>query len=424
MDLQIPLQPYEWTFRRVVWATLVFISVILGFWIVYRFNQVIFTLFIAIVIGTVIKPAIGWLNQRGISRVVAIIFIYVVLLSMIVSFVWLLLPFIFEQGTMIAKDAPAYYQSLREEMFNYPNQIITHVSELLPSTLPSIKPAHQTGEDVMASAGQALEYIKIALRIIFTIIVVLTLAFYWMLDGPRAIQSFLLLIPQAQRVDISELISTMETKVRFFIVGQGILCLVVSILSLIAYLIIGLPHALPLALIAGVFEAVPMIGPILGAIPALMVAFSIGSDKLIWVIVATAFIQQLENSFLVPRIMNRAVGVNPFVTLLAIFAFSSMFGISGAFMAIPIAAIIQILLERFVFHPAISDPEISDGRDYTSRLRYEAQDLAQDLRKQARLKKGGTDLRVKQIDHVMDEIETITTDLDALLAQSSISDTA
>ena len=86
-------------------------------------------------------------------------------------------------------------------------------------------------------------------------------------------------------------------------------------------------------------------------------------------------------------------------------------------MAIPMAAIIQLVLNRFVFHPAAMEPEVSAGRDYASRLRYEAQDLAQDLRKQARLKKGGSDLRVKQIDKVMDEIETITTDLDALLAQ-------
>ena len=91
-------------------------------------------------------------------------------------------------------------------------------------------------------------------------------------------------------------------------------------------------------------------------------------------------------------------------------------------MAIPMAAIIQLLLNRFVFHPSAMEPEVSSGRDYTSRLRYEAQDLVQDLRKQARLKKGGSDLRIKQIDQVMDEIETITTDLDALLAQSNTSD--
>jgi hypothetical protein len=115
--------------------------------------------------------------------------------------------------------------------------------------------------------------------------------------------------------------------------------------------------------------------------------------------------------------MRKAVGVNPFVSLLAIFSLSSFFGIAGALMAIPIAAIIQLLLDRFVFNPGTMESEVSPGRDLASRLRYEAQDLAQDLRKQARLKKGGSDLRVKQIDKVMDEIETITTDLDSLLTQ-------
>jgi predicted PurR-regulated permease PerM len=276
----------------------------------------------------------------------------------------------------------------------------------------------------MVSAGQALGYITIVAKALFIAIVILVLAFYWTLDGPRIIQSFLMLIPQDQRESISELILAMETKVGFFIAGQGVLCLVVGIMALAAYLLIGLPNALVLALMAGVLEAVPMIGPLLGAIPAALIALSIGPDKLIWVIIATVVIQQLENSLLVPRVMRRAVGVNPFVTLLALFAFSSLFGIAGAFMAIPLAAIIQLLLNRFVFHPAAMEPEASAGRDYASRLRYEAQDLAQDLRKQARLDKEGSDLGVKQIDHVMDEIEGITTDLDSLLALIPPSDAA
>jgi len=231
----------------------------------------------------------------------------------------------------------------------------------------------------------------------------------------------LLLVPKDQRESISELVSAMETKVGFYIAGQGVLCLVIGIMALVAYLLIGLPNAFVLALVAGVLEAVPMIGPLLGAIPAAVIALSIAPSKLVWVIVATLVIQQTENSVLVPRVMRKAVGVNPFVSLLAIFAFSSLFGIAGALMAIPIAAIIQLLLDRFVFYQAAMEPEVSAGRDYASRLRYEAQDLAQDLRKQARLKKGGSDLRVKQIDQMMDEIEAITTDLDALLAQVSTS---
>ncbi len=424
MTLHPSSQPYDWTFQRVVWATLVLISVILGFWLLYRFNQVVFTLFIAIVIGTVIRPVVAWLHQRGLPRIAGVILVYILLLALLISFVLLLFPLIIEQGTTIAATVPGYYQSLREWMVNYPNQLIVRLSEFIPATLPSLKPstAQQTGQEVMASAEQALGYITLAAKVILIAIVILVLAFYWTLDGSRTIQSFLLLVPQNQREGISELISAMETKVGFYIAGQSFLCLVIGIMALVAYLLIGLPNALVLALMAGVLEAVPMIGPLLGAIPAALVALSLGPDRLVWVIVATVVIQQLENSLLVPRVMSKAVGVNPFVTLLALFAFSSLFGIAGALMAIPMAAIIQLVLNRFVFHPEKMDLEVSAGRDYAGRLRYEAQDLAQDLRKQARLKKEGSDLRVKQIDQVMDEIETITTDLDTLLAHVSTSD--
>ena len=228
----------------------------------------------------------------------------------------------------------------------------------------------------------------------------------------------MLLVPQEKRENIGELVSAIEDRVGRYLIGQAVLCVVIGVLALIAYLIIGLPNAFVLALVAGMLEAVPIIGPLLGAVPAAIVALSIAPDKLIWVIVATVVIQQLENSLLVPRVMSKAVGVNPFVTLLALFAFSSFFGIAGALMAIPMAAIIQLVLNHFVFKQETIEPEASTGRDYASRLRYEAQDLAQDLRKQARINKGGSDLNIKQIDLVMDEIETITTDLDVLLSQT------
>jgi predicted PurR-regulated permease PerM len=259
--------------------------------------------------------------------------------------------------------------------------------------------------------------VALAAKAIFMAIAILLLSFHWTLDGPRLVQSLLLLVPKGRRESSRDLISSMETKVGSYVAGQGLLCLFIGVMALVAYLIIGLPNVLVLALLAGVLEAVPMIGPLLGAIPAAVIALSIAPSKLVWVIVATIVIQQVENSLLVPRVMRRTVGVNPFVSLLAIFSFSSFFGIPGALMAIPIAAMLQLLLDRFVFHPAALEPDLSAGRDLASRLRYEAQDLAQDLRRQARLKKGGSDLRVKQTDQVMDEIEAITTDLDSLLAQ-------
>jgi predicted PurR-regulated permease PerM len=213
------------------------------------------------------------------------------------------------------------------------------------------------------------------------------------------------------------MITAMEAKVGYYIIGQGILCLIIGVMALITYLLVGLPNALLLAVAAGVLEAVPMIGPLLGAIPAAVIALSISPGKMVWVIVATLVIQQIENSLLVPRIMRKAVGINPFVSLLSIFAFSSLFGIAGALLAIPMAAIIQLLFDRFLFNPVALESEVTAGRDYASRLRYEAQYLAKDLRKQSRFNKLGSDKNLKKIDKVMDEIEAITTDMADLLAE-------
>jgi len=424
MALNPPSQPYDWSFRRVVWATLVLVSVIFCFWLLYRFYQVVFILFIAIVIGTVIRPIVNWLYQRGLPRIAGVILVYLLLLILLTGFLWLLFPVIFEQSSTLAREVPGYYQNVREWVVHNPSQLFMPLGQLLPVTLPSLNlnPVQLTGEEVVASAGQVLGYIILIAQVIFIAILILVLTLYWTLDGPRIIKTFLLLVPQDRRESISELISAMESKVGFYIAGQGILCLVIGLMALVAYMLIGLPNALVLALAAGVMEAVPMVGPLLGAVPAALVALSIGPDKLIWVIVATVVIQQLENSLLVPRIMRKAVGVNPFVTLLALFAFSSLFGLAGALMAIPIAAMIQLALNHFVFQQATVEMEVSEGRDYASRLRYEAQDLIQDLRKQVRRKKPGSDQTIKQVEQVMDEIETITTNLDALLAQANNSD--
>src|SRR5258706_13601763 len=122
MTLNISSEPHNWTFQRVVGATLVLISILLGFWLLYRFNQVVFILFIAIVIGTVIRPAVAWLHQRGLSRTMGIMLVYLVLLILFIGFALLLFPLIVEQAATIAAALPGYYQSLREWTVNHPNQ--------------------------------------------------------------------------------------------------------------------------------------------------------------------------------------------------------------------------------------------------------------------------------------------------------------
>lgn len=406
----------NWTFRHIVRTTLILVLILLGFWLLYRFVTVLFISFIAIMMGTVIRPVVNWLYQKGLPRIAGVILIYVLVLAILIGLVFLLVPMVIEQAIEIAAALPVYYQDLRTWMDNSSNLIVVSVNEILPARLPGFEPTTQTGRQILDSADQAIQIVTSAADIFFIATAILLLAYHWTLDGPQDIQSLLRLVPKDTRESIVELISAIENKVGFYIGGQAVLCLVIGSMSLAAYLLIGLPNALLLALAAGLLEAIPMIGPLMGAIPAALIAISIAPSKLVWVIVITLLIQQVENNFLVPRVMRKAVGVNPFVSLLAIFAFSSLFGIAGALMAIPMAAIIQLMLDRFVFQSAELEPEDSTGRDQTSRLRYEAQDLAQALRRQARIKKGGSDSQVKTIDKVMDEIEAITTDLDVLLS--------
>jgi predicted PurR-regulated permease PerM len=360
---------------------------------------------------------VAWLYRRGLPQLAGVILVYLLLLALLIGFGLLLFPLIIEQSVTIAATVPGYHHSLREWLVNYPNQWLRRLGEFLPLALSGQESVQQTGQQMLDSVGQVLGYAASAAQILFWLTAILVLAFYWTLDGPRTIRSLLLLVPVSRRESSRELISAMETKVGAYVAGQTILCLIIGLLALVVYWLIGLPNVLVLAFIAGVMEAVPLIGPLLGAIPAALVGLTLGPDKLVWVIVATVVIQQLENSLLVPRVMRQALGVNPFVSLLALFAFSSLLGFAGALMAIPMAALIQLLLNHFVFAPEAIEPAVSTGRDYGSRLRYEAQDLAQGLRRQARLKPGGSDLRVKQTDQVLDEIEAITTDLDSLLAQ-------
>src|SRR4030067_1916413 len=156
MALQPTSQLDQWTFRRGLGAILVLVFVALSFWLLYRFNQVVFILFIAIVIGTVIRPVVTWLHRRGLPRMAGVILVYFMLLGLLIGFVLVLFPLVVEQSTTIATAVPGYYQSLREWMVNYPNQSIVRLSRFLPATLPGLQPIQQTAQQMLASAGQAL----------------------------------------------------------------------------------------------------------------------------------------------------------------------------------------------------------------------------------------------------------------------------
>lgn len=404
-----------WSNRQVALATLFVVAVGVGFWLIYRFRLVVFILFVAIVLGTAIRPAVNWLNRRGVPRSVGVIVMYLAILSAIAGFIVLIFPLIASQVTQIALNVPDYYQDMRSAMIGSSSRLLRILGFQLPNRLFSFAQQQgQTDGETIDRVSQTLQITGSVARGLFITIAVFLLGFYWTLNSERVIRTILIILPSDRRENIRELIAEVDSKLGSFIQGQIILMIAIGAMSLIFYLLIDLPYALVLAIFAGLMEAVPVVGPILGAVPAAFVALTIDPTRVIWVIIATAVIQGLENYLLVPRVMGRSVGVSPFVILLSLAAFTSLLGLPGALLAIPIAAIIEIIIERLVFSLEPPEEQVLPGRDYASVLRLEAQDLTKDVRMQLRHKDTPTD---DTTDKIEDEIEAIALKLDSILEQ-------
>ena len=365
--------------RRVSLATVAIAAVVGLFYLFLAFNNVVFLLFVAIVISTAIKPVVDWMHRHGLPRPLGIVLVFLLIMALIALLIALVAPLVADQIARIAEALPQVYRTLRDRMLTMPSRrAIWSLAMELPPELPLLgqEPALEASDqETVVAVNQLFQAGNVALRSLLVITVVLLLSFYWTLEGPRIKQAILVVVPMERREDGRELISTIEDRLGRFIVGQGMLMASIGTLSLVAYLLIGLPYAL----------------------------------------LATLVIQQLENNILVPRIMSRAVGVNPLVTLLAFIALSGLFGIIGALVAVPIAAVVQLLLNRFVLEPEAMMEKEPEGRDYLSRLRYETQEFVKDVRRRVQVQ---ADEEEEEEQALVDSLEAIASELDRILAQN------
>ncbi len=398
----------RWTGRSVMAATLTVLSVAFAFFLLFWFRDVVFALFLAIVLSIAISPAVDMMHRVGLPRWLGVCVVYVALLVLVIGAGALMLPLVVEQVTAVIAKAPAGYETVRGNLQGSGNAIIVSLANGMPAQL--IIPG---GTGSVGSVGQAVGFTPAIAAALISVILVLALAFNWTLDREILVRSLLLRLPSAWRDEVRDLVDLAESKVGAFLRGQAILSLVVGVAMTVWMFLIGMPSPLVLGIVAGIFEVVPLLGPFLGAILPLLLAITGSPDKIIPVILAVVVIQQVEGQLLVPRVMNAAVGVNPMLTILIFTAFTSLLGLTGAILATPIAAIIQIMLDRFVSSSRMTEPEQPSGRDRLSVLRLEAHDLIEDVRGRQRRKRDTTGV---QEDQVEDMIESIATDLESLLA--------
>lgn len=401
-----------WKPSQVVAATLTASAVVLAFWLARVLYRVLFLAFVAIVLATALRPAIEWIQKRVTSRTTSTLFVYLSVLALVLAALVTVVPMIVDETMTILQDLPKHYAEVRQAWLDSPSPAWRTIGKILPPRLeePPL-PTNRTG-DVVDVFNQAFGYLATVIWIFLATTLTLLLAFYWSLEGERTLRSLLLWAPPERRDGVRDLVSAMEMKVGAYVRGQSLLCLIVGSMALVSYVLIGLPQALALGCMVGILEAVPVFGPIIGAIPPLLTALSRDPTSAIWVIVANTSIQQVENYLLVPRIMGRSVGINPIVTLLAIVAFGGLIGPLGAVMAIPMAAVLQTIFDRYLLEMDAVDLAADTGRGRLSRLRYETQQLLVDLRKQLRSK---ADEAHDPDDELEDRMEAIALELDQTL---------
>lgn len=417
---ELALTPTHWSPRQVAKGTFVVVGVAAAFALLYVFRAVLFLLLVGVVLSIALKPLVIGLQRWRLSRASASSLVYVLVSGSAAAALVAGLPPVWQQAESIARRVPEAYDDARDAMRHSESRFVREFANRLPTKLAappargrdeekSEEKAVQKAEEKIEAVAQGIGYGGLLLRALLVALATLLLAFYWSVHEERTIRSLLLLVPPARREAARELVEQIEAKVGAYLRGQALLCLIMAGMVLVAYWLIGVPYVLTLAIVAGVLEAVPVFGPVLGAIPALLVALSVSASTAVWVLVAVVVIQQLESNLLVPRIMDRAVGVNAIVTLLAIAAFTSLLGLAGAVLAIPMAAVIQLLLDRSVFSRESLAPLAPDGRDATSLLRYQIRELLTDVQLRIRQKESST---TRHNDRIEESVENLARDLD------------
>ncbi|MBE2198912.1 MAG: AI-2E family transporter [Anaerolinea sp.] len=397
--------------RQLVLWTLGVTAVIVCFWLLFHFQTVVLLLLTAMILSTAVLPAVRWLEKHNIAKPAGILIVFGLFGLLVGVLLWLTLPLLAAQGAMIGQSLDEGYQFLRQSLQRLPNIFLRRLLIVLPLDLSTFAIDLEVN-GVNGDLTETLMQSRRLLMSVFHLIAIGLLTFYWTLEGERLKQAAFLIVPLPKRNVIREFVQDIETKVSSYLLGQGMLCLIIGGLAFIAYMLIGLPNALLLAIFAGLLEAVPILGPFLGAVPAIIVGLSVSPLTALWVILASIVIQQLENILLVPRVMNRTIGVRPFVTLLALLVFGSLFGVLGALIALPLAAVIQLLLDRFLLGQG-SLEQAENSRNQLSVLRYQTNQLAQDVRSQIRHK---LDVPSAATDELEDEVEAIALDLERFLA--------
>jgi len=298
---------------------LILLTSILVLWLAAQIGNILLAIFVSLILTLGLDPLVDWLTERKFSRTLAVALTYTVFLSIVIGLFAMALPLIVNQLQKLIERLPFYVSSV-----SLPG--MGEVGDQFLNTLVS---------EVSKTTG---DLVKVTLNLFsnaFSIVTVLVLTFYFLLDYPNLREKFLGLYTKVSEKRVATLIEDIEDRLGGWLRGQVFMMFVVGLACFVGLSVLRIDYALSLAVIAGFLEIVPMIGPIVAFIPAALVA-SIQSPLSV-ALVATLYIliQQIESNFIVPKVMEKVVGFSPIVTLIAIMIGGKLFGFLGALLSIP-----------------------------------------------------------------------------------------
>lgn len=307
--------------------TVVFIAIfILALWVIYLIKDLLLMLFVSLILMSALTPPVVFLHKFKVPKALSIGLTYIIIIAAVSLFVTIITKPLIEESNNLITTFPVYANQLFDAL-NIDKSVL---------------------QSEIGSFSKNIFSITLTLfDNLLTIIFLLVVTFYLLLERDDLVKRISALFLKREE-KAGKLIVQIEQKLGAWLRGQLFLSVIIGLVSYIGLMILNIPYALPLALLAGIFEIIPVIGPIISAIPAVLIALTV--SPILGLIVAGMYfvIQQLENHLIVPQVMRRAVGLNPLVVILAIAIGGRILGFAGALLAVPLAVVIQIIATEII----------------------------------------------------------------------------
>ncbi len=306
------------------------VLVVLGIFFLYLIKDILMIVFVAVVIAAALSGPVGWLQRHKVPRLLGVIFIYLSLFLILGIIVSLVFPTLSEQIKLLAENFPALMEKLGLSFQGVWQGADAHIN--LQSFLNSISQR-------LSQASSSVFAVMVSFfGGVFSAIIILVISFYLTMQE-RGVRSFLLsLVSEEHRHYTSDLIDRIQIKIGGWLRGQLLLMFIIGLLTYIGLYFLGVKYALTLALLAGLLEIVPYVGPIIAAIPAVILGFFQSPLLALLVILLYVVIQQLENYIIVPQVMKKTVGLNAIVIIVVMLIGAKLAGVIGLILSVPFAA--------------------------------------------------------------------------------------